>query len=63
MLILNRKPEESICINGDVEVKIIKVRGDKVTLGIDAPKHIPVHRKEIQDAINRERNIAVGLTS
>ena len=63
MLILSRYPNESVIIDGDVEVKIVDVRGDKVRLGIDAPKHIPVHRKEVQDAIDSESNIAVGLTS
>lgn len=55
MLILSRYPDESVVIDGDVEVKIVDVRGDKVRLGIDAPKHIPVHRKEVQEAINREK--------
>lgn len=53
MLILSRWKEESIKIGDDVEVKIIDVRGDKVRLGIAAPKNIPVHRSEVFDAIQR----------
>jgi carbon storage regulator len=61
MLVLSRGKEESIVIDGEIEVKIVDVRGDKVRLGIDAPKHISVHRKEVQDAINREKKINEGL--
>jgi len=42
-------------IGDDVEITIVDVRGDKVRLGITAPKHIPVHRREIYDAIQREK--------
>ena len=43
-------------IGDDVEIIIVDVRGDKVRLGITAPKEIPVHRREIYDAIQREKN-------
>jgi len=43
-------------IGDDVEIIIVDVRGDKVRLGITAPKSIPVHRREIYDAIQREKN-------
>jgi carbon storage regulator len=58
MLVLSRQRDESITIgDGDtlVEVMIVDVRGDKVRLGITAPKNIPVHRREIYDAIKREK--------
>lgn len=42
-------------IGDDVEITIVDVRGDKVRLGINAPKHIPVHRREIYDAIQKEK--------
>lgn len=54
MLILSRKKNESIVIGETVEVVIVEIRGDKVRLGIDAPKEVTVHRREVQDAIDRE---------
>jgi carbon storage regulator len=56
MLVLSRQKDESIMIGDDVEIIIVDVRGDKVRLGITAPKHIPVHRREIYDAIQREKS-------
>ena len=55
MLVLSRQRDESIMIGDDVEITIVDVRGDKVRLGITAPKSIPVHRREIDDAIQREK--------
>ena len=55
MLVLSRQRDESIVIGDDIEIVIVDVRGDKVRLGITAPKHIPVHRREIYDAIQREK--------
>ncbi len=55
MLVLSRQRDESIMIGDDVEITIVDVRGDKVRLGINAPKCIPVHRREIYDAIQREK--------
>lgn len=51
MLVLSRKKNESIVINDDVTVTIVEIRGDKVRLGVVAPKDVPVHRQEIHDAI------------
>ena len=59
MLVLSRKPEESIRIGDDIEVTVIEVRGDVVKLGISAPRSVSVYRKEIYDAIQRE-NIAAS---
>ena len=59
MLVLSRYKDESIFIGGEIEVKIVDVRGKKVRLGIAAPKHIPVHRKEVQDAIEAQRKEAL----
>ena len=56
MLVLSRKKDESIIIGDDVEVVIVDVRGDKVRLGITAPRSISVHRKEVYDAIQQEKN-------
>jgi carbon storage regulator len=55
MLVLSRQKDESIVIGDDVEITIVDVRGDKVRLGINAPKNIPVHRREVYDAIQREK--------
>ena len=55
MLVLSRQKDESIVIGDDIEITIVDVRGDKVRLGITAPKEIPVHRREIYDAIQREK--------
>ena len=53
MLVVSRKKNESIIINNDITVVVVEIRGDKVRLGIEAPKEIPVHRREIYDAIKR----------
>ena len=53
MLVLSRRRDESIMIGDDVEITIVDVRGDKVRLGITAPKEIHVHRKKVYDAIKR----------
>jgi carbon storage regulator len=58
MLVLSRKKDESIMIGDEVEITIVDVRGDKVRLGITAPKSIPVHRREVYDAIQREKKAA-----
>ena len=54
MLVLSRQRDESIIINDNVVVTIVDIRGDKVRLGIDAPHEIPVHRREVYEAIQRE---------
>ncbi len=54
-MVLSRQKDESIIIGDDVEVTIVDVRGDKVRLGINAPRSISVHRKEIYEAIQREK--------
>ena len=55
MLVLSRQKDESIIIGDDVEITIVDVRGDKVRLGINASRDISVHRKEIYEAIQREK--------
>ena len=55
MLVLSRQRDESIMIGDDVEITIVDVRGDTVRLGINAPREISVHRKEIYEAIQREK--------
>ena len=55
MLVLSRQRDETIMIGDNVEITIVDIRGDKVRLGITAPPHIAVHRKEVYDAIRREK--------
>ena len=66
MLVLSRHRDESIMIGDNIVITVVDVRGDKVRLGIDAPPEIPVHRQEVYDAIQREKNAkkdaAVGDT-
>lgn len=51
MLVLSRKKNEEVVIAGNIRVVIVEIRGDKVRLGIEAPKDIDVHRKEVLEAI------------
>ena len=55
MLVLSRQKDESIIIGDDIKITIVDVRGDKVRLGINAPRSISVHREEIYEAIQREK--------
>ena len=55
MLVLSRHRDESIMIGDGVVITIVDIRGDKVRLGIDAPQEVPVHRQEVYDAIQREK--------
>jgi len=59
MLVLTRKLNQSIVIDGEIEVVILEVRGEQVRIGIKAPKNVPVHRKEIYDQIQDE-NVAAA---
>lgn len=52
MLVLSRKKNQQIVIGDDVTVTVVEIRGDKVRLGIVAPKEVPVHRKEVYDKIH-----------
>ena len=56
MLVLSRRKNESIMIGDDVEIIIVDIRGNNVRLGITAPKTIPVHRREVYEAIQREKS-------
>lgn len=53
MLVLSRKKNESIVINNDITIVVVEIRGDKVRLGVEAPREVPVHRREVYDAIQR----------
>jgi len=53
MLVITRRPSESIIIRDDIIITVVSVRGDKVRLGIEAPKDVTVHRKEVYEMIRR----------
>lgn len=53
MLVLSRKKNESIVINDNITIVVVEIRGDKVRLGVEAPKEVPVHRREVYEAIKR----------
>ncbi|WP_353893733.1 carbon storage regulator CsrA [Proteinivorax hydrogeniformans] len=58
MLILTRKVGESITIDGDIEVEVIAAKGDKIKLGVKAPKRVSVHRTEIHKEIQRQNRMS-----
>lgn len=62
MLVLSRKKNESIVINNDITIVVVEIRGDKVRLGVEAPREVPVHRREVFDAIQRH-NVEVDIDS
>ena len=61
MLVLSRQRDETIMIGDNIEVTVVDIRGDKVRLGINAPKEISVHRKEVYEAIRRENQDAASV--
>ena len=58
MLVLSRQRDEKIIIGDNVIVEVVDIRGDKVRLGITAPKEVPVHRFEVHEAIQKQRSQA-----
>jgi carbon storage regulator len=63
MLVLARQINQSIVIGDDIEITIVAIRGDKIRLGISAPKAIPVHRKEVAEAIRIRQQKQTAETS
>jgi carbon storage regulator len=61
MLVLSRQRDESIIIGDNIVVTIVDVRGDKVRLGIEAPREVSVHRREVYEAIQRENQQAARI--
>lgn len=59
MLILSRKPGESIVIAGNIRVKVVRVEGDVVKIGVEAPTSVPVHRQEVYEEIQRNNQQAL----
>ncbi|AYV67889.1 carbon storage regulator [Niallia circulans] len=62
MLVLKRKVNQSIKIANDIEITILAIEGEQIKIGIEAPKHIEIHRKEVYVAIQNENNEA-GIAS
>ena len=60
MLVLTRKSNQSIMIGDEIEISVLSVMGDKVRIGIQAPRSIPVYRREVYVAIQREREHELG---
>ena len=59
MLVLSRKQDEKIMIGDSITLMVISIQGDKVRLGIEAPKHVSIHREEVYQAIQRSRSAGV----
>jgi carbon storage regulator len=62
MLVLTRKVGESVKIGDDIELKILSIDGEQIKLGIEAPREIAIHRKEVYLAIEQENNAAAGTS-
>ena len=61
MLVLSRQRDETIMIGDEIEITVVDIRGDKVRLGINAPRRVEVHRKEVYEAIRRENTDAANI--
>ncbi len=55
MLVLSRQRDESIIIGDNIKITIVDIRGDKIRIGIEAPPEVAVHRQEVYDAIQRDK--------
>ncbi|MBP1564509.1 MAG: carbon storage regulator CsrA [Oscillospiraceae bacterium] len=62
MLILSRKVGETLCINDDIEIKIVEVSGDKVKVGIEAPKDVSVLRSELRHTMESNKNASAAIS-
>ena len=60
MLILTRRVGETLMINDDIKVTVLAINGNQVKIGIDAPSHVAVHREEIYQRINAEKNCSIS---
>jgi carbon storage regulator len=58
MLVLTRKPNQSIVIGDDIRIMVVSIEGDQVKLGIEAPRHLTVHRSEVSEKIKHKDQAA-----
>ena len=63
MLVLSRRTNESIIINGNITITVLEIRGDHIRLGIDAPREISIHREEIHAELARANKEASGAVA
>ena len=63
MLVLSRKLNESIIIDDQIKITVVEIRGDKIRLGIEAPKDVSVHRREVYEAIQKQFLLEEGPLS
>ena len=63
MLALTRKKGESLMVNNDIEITVLEIRGDQVKIGIQAPKNVPIYRKEVYLQIQKENEESVAATN
>lgn len=63
MLVLTRKPDQSIMVGSDIEITVLEVRGEQVRLGIRAPRNVTVHRKEVFEQIRLENQNATATST
>lgn len=61
MLVLSRKKNESIVVDDSIIITVVEIRGDKVRLGIEAPREVPIHRSEVRDAMAAQSEVPVNL--
>lgn len=61
MLVLSRKKNESIVVNDSIVITVVEIRGDKVRLGIEAPREVPIHRSEVRDAMAAQAESAADV--
>ncbi len=62
MLVLTRKPGETVMLGEDIQVKIVSVDGDQVKIGIEAPRALKIYRREVYEAIQQENEAALNVT-
>ncbi|MBR5565497.1 MAG: carbon storage regulator CsrA [Roseburia sp.] len=61
MLALTRKKGESLVVNNNIEITVLEIRGDQIKIGIQAPKDVPIYRKEVYLQIQKENEEAIGI--